>query len=140
MVINCFKNITSVHERLSEQLSKFWKEAIISEWMMKEKTNLILKDSLEGIISGTYGPIMCLPMKSKILTAQIKEEIYYLLECCGLFPEEWKGYCKGKRWTDDQLYVNQRIFKEVKTRWKNVDMAWIDHKNVYDLVSLTWKI
>ena len=59
----------------------------------------------------------------KILTAQIKEEIYYSLECRELFPEEQKGCRKGTRGTDYLLYIDQHILKEAKTRGKNLAIA-----------------
>ena len=61
---------------------------------------------------------MCLPMMWKILTSQIKEEIYFLFEGCGLFHEEQKGCSKKTRGTDDLLYIDQHIQKDMKTSWK----------------------
>ena len=43
-----------------------------------------------------------------------------------LLPEEQKGCRKGSRGTDDLLYIDRAIIKEVKSRNKNVAMAWID--------------
>ena len=47
--------------------------------------------------------ITCLPMMWKILTVQIREEIYYLLTSHGLFPDEQKGCRKGSRGTAELL-------------------------------------
>ena len=66
--------------------------------------------------------------------------MYYLLECCVLFPEEWKGCCKGRKGTNDLLYIDQHILKEAKRRKKNVTIAWIDNKKAYDMVLQTWMI
>ena len=65
-------------------------------------------------------------MMWKILTAQIKEEIYYSLTNHGLFPEEQKGCHKESRGTGEFLYIDQHILNESKTRRKNLSMAWID--------------
>ena len=65
----------------------------------------------------------------KIQTSQVKEEIYYSLE---------KGCCKKIRETDDLLFIDQHILKEVKTRQKNVATTWIDNKKTYDIVPQTW--
>ena len=46
-------------------------------------------------------------MMWKIFTAQIREEIYYSLTSCGLFPDKQKGYCKGSRGTAELLYIDQ---------------------------------
>ena len=49
---------------------------------------------------------------------------------------------KGCHWRtrgiNDQLYIDQLVLKEAKTRQKNVAMEWIDLKNVYDMVLQTW--
>ena len=82
--------------------------------MIKEETCF----DPEIIISSNYRPIMCLPMMWKILTAQIKEEIYYSLVCHGLFPKEQKGYRRETRGTGDLLYIDQHILKATKVRRK----------------------
>ena len=76
----------------------------------------------------------------KILTAQIREEIYNSLISCGLFPEEQKGCCEGSRDTEELLYIDQHILNESKTRRKNLAMAWIDNKMAYDMVPQSWII
>ena len=76
----------------------------------------------------------------EILTAQIREEIYYSLTNDGLFPDEQKGCCKGSRSTAELLYIDQHILNESKTRWKNLTMAWIDYKKTYDMVPHSWII
>ena len=53
-----------------------------------------------------YRLITYLPMMWKILCEFIREEIYYLLECCGLFWEESKRCGKGTSGTDDLLYID----------------------------------
>ena len=70
----------------------------------------------------------------EILTAQIREEIYYSLTSRGLFPDEQKGCCKGTRGTAELLYVNQYILNDIKTRRKNLAMAWIDYKKAFGVV------
>ena len=109
-------------------------EADVPEWMIKGKTMLIQKDPIKGTASYNYRPITCLPVIWKILTAQIREEIYKSLISCGLFLVEQKGYRLWTRGTGDLLYINQNIFKESKTRRKNLAMAWIDNKKAYDMV------
>ena len=76
----------------------------------------------------------------KILTAQIREEIYYSLTSRTLFPEEQKGCRKGSRGTAELLYIDQHIVNENKTRRKNLVMAWIDYKKAYDMVPQSWII
>ena len=76
----------------------------------------------------------------KILTAQIREEIYYSLISCGLFLEAQKGCHKGTRGTGYLLYIGQHILKETKTRTRIVVMAYIDYKKAYDMIKQSWVI
>ena len=76
--------------------------------------------------------ITCLLMMWKILTTQVKEEIYYSL------PQ--KGCCIGSRGTAVLLYIDQHVLNDSKTRRKNFAMAWIDNKNAYDRVLQNWII
>ena len=43
-----------------------------------------------------------------------------------LLPEEQKGCRKGSRGTNDLIYIDRAVIKEVKSRNKNLAMAWID--------------
>ena len=82
----------------------------IPQWMTKGKT-----------FPNNYRAITCLPMMWKILTAQIREEIYNSLISHGLFPEEEKGCRKWTKKTGEILLIAQHILKESKIRPKNVD-------------------
>ena len=74
----------------------------------------------------------------KILSAQIREKIYYSLTSCELFPDEQKGCRKGSRGTAEFLYIDQHILNESKTRRKNLAVAWIDYKKAYDTLPQSW--
>ena len=106
--------------------------------MTRGKTTLIQKDPSKGTAPNNDRPITCLPIMWKILTAQIREEIYYSLTGRGLFPEEQKGCCKGSRGTEKLLYIDQHILNENKTRRKNLAMVSIDNKKAYDMVPQSW--
>ena len=79
-----------------------------------------------------------LPITWKILTAQIREKIYYSLTSRGLFPDEQKGCRKGSKARAELLYIDEHILNESKTRRKNLTMAWIDYKKAYDMVPQSW--
>ena len=98
--------------------------------MTKGKTKLIQKDPSKGTAPNNYKPITCLPMMWKILTAQIREEIYYSLTSRRLFPDKQKG----SRGIAELLYIDQHILNESKNRRENLAMAWIDYKKAYDMV------
>ena len=57
-----------------------------------------------------------------------------------LLPEEQKGCRKGFRGTNNLLYIDRTAIKEIKSRNKNLATAWIDYKNVYDMVPHSWII
>ena len=76
----------------------------------------------------------------KLLTGVIADQIYANLDQEKLIPEEQKGCKKGSKGTSDLLYINRAVIKEVKSRNKNLAMAWIDYKKVYDMVPYSWII
>ena len=76
----------------------------------------------------------------KILAAQIREEINYLLINRGLLPKEQKGCRKGTRGIENLQYIDQPTLKENKLKRKNVAMAWIDNTKAYEVVPQSWII
>ena len=56
-----------------------------------------------------------------------------------MLPEEQKGCRKGSRETNDLLYIDRAVIKEVKSRNKNLAMTWIDYKDAY-MVPHSWII
>ena len=108
--------------------------------MTKGKTTLIQEDPSQGTAPNNYRPITCLPMLWNILTAQIREVIYYSLINRRLFPNEQKGCRKGPRDTAELLYIDKYILNESKNTQKNLAMAWIDYKKAYDMVPQSWII
>ena len=87
---------------------------------------LIKKGKAKGSIASNYRPITCLPLVWTLLTGILADEIYDYLEKKMLLPEELKGCrrkCKGTR---DLLLIDKIIPREVRTRKKNLVVAWID--------------
>ena len=128
------------YDRLALEMNRCLQRAHVPEWMTKRKTTLIQKDPLKGTAPNNYRPITCLPMMWKILTAQIREEIYYSLTSRRLFSENQEGCRKGSRGPGELLYIVQHILNESKTRRENLAMAWIDNKKAYDIVQQSWII
>ena len=135
-----FKKFTSILDRLALEISRCLQDGQVPDWMTKEKTALIQKVPSKGTAPNNYRPITCLPMMWKILTAQIREKIYYSLTSRGLFPDEKKGCRKGCRGTAELLYIDQHILNESKNRRKNLPVGWIDNKNAYYMVPQSWII
>ena len=103
------------------------------------RTSLLQKDKSKGNVASNYRPITCLPLKWKLLTGVIADQIYAYLDQEKL-PEEQKGCRKGSRETNDLLYIDRAVIKEVKSRNKNLAMAWIDYKKACDMIPHSWII
>ena len=108
---------------LALEMNRCLQKAYVPEWMIKGKTTLIQKDPLKGTAPNNYRPVTYLTVTWKILTAQIREEIYYSLTNRGLFSEEQKEYHKGSGGTRELLHIDQS-----KIRRKNLAKASIDNK------------
>ena len=70
----------------------------------------------------------------KLLSGVIADQIYGHLDQQKLLPEEQKGCKKRSRGTNDLLYTDRAVIREVKSRKKNPAMKWVDYKKVYDMV------
>ena len=74
------------------------------------------------------------------MTGLIADQIYAHLDQEKLLPKEEKGCRKGSKGTNDLLYIERAVIKEVKFRNKNLAMAWIDYKNAYNMGPHSWII
>ena len=108
-------------------------------WLTRGTTSLLQKDKSKRNVANNYRPISCLPLMWN-LTGVIADQIHGHLDQEKLFPEEHKGCRKGSRGTNDLLYIDTAVIKEVKSRNKNLAMASIDYKKAYDMVPHLWII
>ena len=122
------KNFSSLHERVRLQLKECLDSGFVPSWLARGRTSLLQKDKSKGNVASNYRPITCLPLMWKLLTGVIADQIYAHLDQEKLLPEEQKGYRKGSSGTINLLYIDRVIIKEVKSRNKNLAMAWIDYK------------
>ena len=106
----------------------------VPSWLTRGRTSLLQKDKSKGNVASNYRPITCLPLMWKLLTGVIADQIYAHLDREKLLPEEQKECRKGSRGTNDLLYIDRAVIKEVKSRNKNLAMPWIDCKKAYDMV------
>ena len=116
------------------QLKEYLDSAFVPSWLTRERTSLLQNDTSKGNIASNYRPITCLPLMWKLLTGAIADQIYAHLDQEKLLPEEQKGCRKGSRGTNDLLYTDRAVIKEVKSRNNNLPMAWIDYKKAYDMI------
>ena len=106
-------------------------------WLTRGRTSLLHKDKNKSNVASNYRPITCLPLMRKLLTGVIADQIHAHLDQEKLLPEEQKGCRKGSRRTNDLLYIGRAIIKDVKSRNKNLAVAWMDYQNYkkdYDMV------
>ena len=90
--------------------------AHVPKWMTKAKTTLIQKDLSEGTAPNNHRPITYLPMIWKILTTQMREDIYYSLTSRGLFPEEQK-VCRKRSRGIAELLCGPILVTELNVVW-----------------------
>ena len=134
------KSFSSLHERVRLQLKECLDSGFVPSCLTRGRTSLLQKDKSKGNVASNYRPITCLPLMWKLLTSVIADQIYAHLDQEKLLPEDQKGCRKGSRGTNDLLYVDRGVIKEVKSRNKNLAMAWIDYKKAYDMVPHSWII
>ena len=134
------KTFSSLHERVKLQLKECLDSGLVLSFLTRGRTSLLQKDKSKGNVASNYRPITCLPLMWKSLTGVIADQIYAHLDQEKLSPEEQKGCRKGSRATNDLLYFDRAVIKEVKSRNKNLAMAWIDYKKAYDMVPHLWII
>jgi len=133
-----FKRFSSLHAQLAIKLNECLAASDVPDGMTKGRTFLIKKDVTIGNIASNYRPITCLPLMWKILTGVIAEEVYKSLEEREILPEEQKGYRKGSRGTNDLIYIDKQILREVISKRKNIAMGWIDYRKAFDMVPHSW--
>ena len=133
------KSFSSLHKRVRLQLKECLDSGFVPSWLTRGRTSLLQKDKSKGNVASNYRPITCLPLMWKLLTGVIADQIYAHLDQEKLLPEEQKRSRKGSRGTNDLLYIDRAVIKEVKSRNKNLAMAWIDYKKAY-MVPHSWII
>ena len=72
------------------------------------------------------------------MTGVIADQIYAHLNQEKLLREEQNRCKKGFRGSNDLLYIDRTIIKEVKSSNKNLAIVWIDYKKAYDMVPRSW--
>ena len=95
----------------------------VPSWLTKGRTALLQKDKSKDNMASNYRPITCLPLMWKLLSGVIADQIYGHFDQQKLLPEEQKGCRKISRGTNDLLYIDRAVIREVKSRKKNLAMA-----------------
>ena len=125
------KNFSSLHGRVTLQLKECLDIGFEPSWLTIGRTALLQKDKSKGNIASNYRSITSLSLLWKLLSAVIVNQISGHLDQQKLLPEEQKGCSKRSRGTNTLLYIDREVIREVKSRKKNLAMAWIDYKEAY---------
>ena len=72
----------------------------------------------------------------QLLPGVIADHYYGHFDQQKLLPEEQKGCRKTSRGTNYLLYIDGAVIRKIKSRKKNLGMAWIDYKKAYDMVHI----
>ena len=89
-------------------------------WVTNGRTILMQKNKEKGKVASNYRPITCLPLVWKLLTDVIAGEVYGFLVTNLLLPQEQKGHRKKSRGTNNLLFIDKMIMREVKMRKRNL--------------------
>ena len=116
------------------QLKECLDSEFVPSWLTRGRTLLLQKNKRKGSAASNYRPITCLLLMRKLLTGVIADQISTHLDQEKLLPEEQKGCRKGSRGTNDLFYIDRAVIKEVKSRNKNLAMAWINYQKANDMV------
>ena len=133
-------NFSSLHERVTLQLKECLDSGFVPTWLTRRRTSLLQKDKSQGNVASNYRPLTCLSLMWKLLTCVIADQIYAHLDQEKLLPEEQIGCRKDSRGTNNLLYIDREVIKEVKSRNKNLARACIEYKKAYDMVPHSWII
>ena len=74
----------------------------------------------------------------KLFLGVIADQIYGHLDQLKLLPEEQKRCRKRSRGTNDVLYIDRAVIREVKSRKEKLAMAWIDYKKAFNMLPHLW--
>ena len=121
-----FEKSIFIHKRQALEMNRCLQVAHVPKRMTKRKTILIQKNPSQGTAPNNYRTITWLPIIWKILTTQIREEIYCSLTSRGLFPEEQRGGCKESRGTVVTLHRSAHSKREQDQAEKsNYGLHWL---------------
>ena len=85
-------------------------------WLTRGRTSLLQKDKSKCNVASNFRSISCLSLMRKLLTVVTADQICAHLDQEKLLPEEQKGCRKGSRGTNDLLYIDRAVIKEVKSK------------------------
>ena len=117
------EEFSSLHGRVRSQHKECLNSSFVPNWLTKGRAALLQKHKSNGNIAINYRPVTCLPLMWKLLSGVIADQIYRHLNQQKLLPEEQKGCRKRSRGTNDLLYIDRAVSREVKSMKINTALA-----------------
>ena len=133
-----FKKFTSIHDRLALEMNKCIQRTPVPGWMTNGRTTLIQKEPKHGNThkqSQTY-----IFPTDDVDNINSTNRGRYLLLANKPWIVRWGTERMPQTIQKHSRVTLQHILNESKTKRKNLAMAWIDYKKVYDMVPESWII
>ena len=128
-----------MHERIATQLNGILEGTKeIPYWIRYGRTMLCEKESVKWNPVENFRPISCFPLKWKLISSIISEDMYCFMENEKLLPEEQNDFQRKSRGKKGQIVVGKTILKDCRKSRTNLAMAWIDYRNTYNFVPRSW--
>ena len=109
----------------------------IPSWMTYGRIELCQKYLVKRISVENFRPIISIPLKGKLFTGIISQDMYHFMENKNLLPEKEKDCWRKSKGTKDQPMIGKTILGCSKRR-TNLAITWIDCRKAYDSVPHSW--
>ena len=124
------KNFSSLHGRIRWQLKECLDSGFLPSSLTKGRTASLQKYKSKDNITSNYRPITRLEV---MVRCNCRSDLW-AFSSTEVFTRRRERCRKTSRWASDLLYIDRSVIREVKSRKKNLAMAWIDYKKTYDMV------
>ena len=122
------KSFSSLNERVQSVAAKRMLSGFVPSWLTRGRTSLLQKDKSKGNVASNYKTNNSFAINVEVTDRCNCRSVIAHLDQEKFLTEEQKRCRKGSKGTNDLLYVDRAEIKEVKSRNKNLAMAWIDYK------------
>ena len=135
------KQLSSLHPYYAQSFRRLINNEEQAPVWLTEGTTHLLPKSENTDQPNQYRPITCLPTVYKLLTGIIADSMYdHLMKTNNLISLQQSGCRRDCYGVKDQLLLNKTVTENARRNGKNLFMAWIDYKKVFDSVPHSWII
>ena len=112
---------------------------IIPTWVTQGRTTLLPKTN-DLSNERNYRPITCLNTIYKIFTGIIGSYMKENADRNNIWDKSQLGTCFGVLGTVDELIIDNAIMDEVRSKQRNLAVAFYDYQKAYDMVRHDWML